>query len=411
MALSSGSEIQKIVALIRMMGESLDLKMLLLAIEEAGRELLECERAFIWLYDKSTHEFTSHTVAANRVPADNGIAGHAFRTGEPFYSPDANQDPRFDPETDRELGTFTRDLLTIPLRSADTDIIGVMQLHNTAGGTLQEGHTHMAEVLGSLAGIAIRRQVLLDEASEKRRLEGELNIARRIMEGLLPTGNLDARDFEVSGWTLAADFVGGDTFDLHLKGDELLFMLADAMGHGIGPTLIAAEFRAMLRASAHALGDLAKTARLVNELLCEDLKEGRFLTACFGFVQLNTHRIRYVNAGQGMAYFIQPGRSPRSLPATGMPLGVMADADFDILEIELSQGDCLAFLTDGFLEWKNKKGEQYGEERVLKIFENHRNLCCRGLIDALYKDAKKFAHGVRPQDDLTALIIRRKPKG
>ena len=409
MATSTDSEIQKIVSLIRMMGETHDLQRLLWAIEEAGRDLLECERAFIWLYDASAHEFTSHTVEANRVPADNGLAGQVFRTGQAIYSPDANNDPRFDPETDRELGHHTRDLLTIPLRSAHVDVIGVMQLHNTSTGKLLDGHTRMAEVLGSLAGIAIRRQVLLDEATEKRRLEGELGIARRIMEGLLPMGNLDARGFEVAGWTLPSDLVGGDTFDLHLKGDELLFALADAMGHGIGPTLVVAEFRAMLRASAHALGNLEETARLVNQLLCEDLKEGRFLTACFGFVDLKRHRIRYVNAGHGMTYFVQHGRPPRSLPSTGIPLGVLPDAQYDLLEIELQSGELLALLTDGFLEWKNPQGEHFGEERVLQFFEERRDLCCRGLIEALYQEAKTFAAGTPQTDDLTALIIRRRP--
>lgn len=406
--MSEGSEIQKIIAIIRMLEESHDLTRLLLAIEEAGRDLIECERAFIWLYDAATHEFHSPTVTANRVPADNGIAGLAFRTRQAIYSEDANNDPRYDAETDRELGTFTRDLLTIPLRTADVDVIGVMQLHNTLGGKLAEGHTHMAEVLGSLAGIAIRRQVLLDEATEKRRLQGELGIARRIMEDILPTGNLDLRDFEVAGWTLPADFVGGDTYDLHLKGDDLLFMLADAMGHGIGPTLVAAEFRAMLRASAHAQVNLSDAARLVNDLLCEDLKEGRFLTACFGFINLKTHRIRYVNAGQGLAYFVQRGRQPRSLPATGIPLGVMADMEFDILEIEMSSGDLLVFLTDGFQDWKNRDGDLYGEERVLKVLGENQTLSCRSLIAALFKDAKAFAAGAPPNDDLTALIIRRR---
>jgi sigma-B regulation protein RsbU (phosphoserine phosphatase) len=405
--MNSSPEIQKIVSLIRMMGESLDLKKLLAAIEEAGRDLLECERAFIWLYDEETHEFTSHTVNANRVSADNGIAGLAFSTGRAIYSQDAANDPRFDPGTDRELGLHTADLLTIPLRSAETTVIGVMQLHNTAAGELLESHTKMAEVLGSLAGIAIRRQVLVDQASEMHRLEGELDIARRIMEELLPTGNINARDFEVAGWTLAADFVGGDTFDLHQRGDQLLFMLADAMGHGIGPTLIAAEFRAMLRASAHQQHDLAATARLVNSLLCEDLKEGRFLTACFGFVDLERHRIRYVNAGHGMAYFCRQGKLTRSLESTGIPLGIMADADYEVMEFELESGDLLALLSDGFLEWKNPGGDQYGEERVARFFESQFPGSCRNLIDALYKDVLAFSGGAPQEDDLTALIIRR----
>ena len=202
--------------------------------------------------------------------------------------------------------------------------------------------------------------------------------------------------------------MGGDTYDLHLKGDDLLFMLADAMGHGIGPTLVAAEFRAMLRASAHAQVNLSDTARLVNDLLCEDLKEGRFLTACFGFINLKNHRIRYVNAGQGLSYFVQRGRQPRSLPATGIPLGVMADMDFDILEIEMSSGDLLVFLTDGFQDWKNRDGDLYGEERVLQVLGENQALSCRSLIAALFKDAKGFAAGAPPNDDLTALIIRRR---
>ncbi len=404
-----------LIDVARRIGETFELDPLLHAIENAGRAALDCERATIFLYDAATKELYS-TVATGtgqiRFSIDKGIAGEAARTRQIVHVPDAYTDSRFNREVDLRTGYRTRNLLTLPITAPDGQLIGVLQVLNKLHGEFNQNDILVAGALGSFTGIAIKRQMLLDAEAEKRRLERDLKVARQIQQQLLPEQDPRVDGYDVAGWNQAADQTGGDLYDFFAAEHESLlgFMIADATGHGIGPALIVAQCRSLLRALADAGGrDLAASASRVNRLLHDDLPDDRFVTICFGTLDAAAHRIDYVSAGQGpiLLYRAASGQM-EPFPTTGMPMGILREAEVDAGEpIHMQPGDIFVLLTDGFLEWSRGDGEQYGEARLGEAIHRHRGLPCAELIKAIYQDVLAFSGGTPQLDDLTAVLIKR----
>lgn len=404
-----------LIDISQQMSRTFHLRPLLETIEQASRSALGCERATIFLYDAGTDELYSEIATGTdkiRFPANRGIAGEAARTRCVVIVPDAYADPRFNPEIDRKTGYQTRNLLTLPLVTPDDDVIGVLQLLNKERGSFNHGDEQLAEALGSLTAIAIKRQMLMDEAAIKQKLERDLDIAREIQSGLLPQRDPQFDTFDIAGWNRPADQTGGDCYDfLELDDGQLLFMIADATGHGIGPALIVAQCRAMIRAVADSTTELVTIATTVNDLLCHDLTCGRFVTSCFGLLDPAAKRIDYVSAGHGpMLVYRAASREVESFNACGMPLGIVPGNELDLsTPVELQPGDMFVLLTDGFAEWAGPDRQLYGQRRVNQFLIDHADLAASDLIAALYRDVLTHAGSTPQLDDLTAIVIKRSP--
>lgn len=72
-------------------------------------------------------------------------------------------------------------------------------------------------------------------------------------------------------------------------------------------------------------------------------------------------------------------------------------------------GDIVVLITDGFLEWENNYGEQFGTDRVAAIVRQLNEREPEIIIAELYDSVLKFANGTPQQDDLTAVLIKRSP--
>jgi serine phosphatase RsbU (regulator of sigma subunit) len=80
-------------------------------------------------------------------------------------------------------------------------------------------------------------------------------------------------------------------------------------------------------------------------------------------------------------------------------------------EFEMGPGDLLMLVTDGFFEWANAQGEQYGAERIETTIRAGRELTAADLIARLYQNVLDFAAGTEQEDDLTAVVIKRRVEG
>lgn len=406
-------DLNTLIDVSRRMGETFELEPLLRTVEQAVRTALNCDRASIFLYDGPNDELYSLVatgVEALRFSVRLGIAGEAARTREVIHVPDAYADPRFNPAIDRQTGYRTRNLLTLPLIAPGDELIGVLQVLNKLDGDFSPNDLMLARALGSLTGMAIKRQMLLDIAAAKQQMERDLNIARDIQQQLLPEKNPHFDGFDIAGWNKPADQTGGDLYDfLPLDAHRLGFMVADATGHGIGPALIVAQCRALLRATMGAMEDLAQVARRVNDLLHEDLPDDRFVTVCFGVLDARSARIAYTSAGHGpLLLYRAATRRLEQYQATGLPMGIMVDMEIDPGEpLDLELGDMFVLLTDGFLEWSRADGELYGAARLEQLLARESQRPCAELIKAIHEDVLQFAGGTPQLDDLTIVLIRR----
>lgn len=399
-----------ILDVILRMATTTDLDELLRQIIDTTCATLECERATIFLYDPERDELFSRVARGAegiRFPADRGIAGTAAMERIIVSVPDAYADPRFNKEVDRRTGFRTRNLLTFPLENLDGHLIGVLQALNKLNGVFGEEDEELAKVLSAQAGVALDRGRLLEEYAEKQRLERDLSIARTIQLSLFPAREPTIPGYEIAGWNQPADECGGDTYDLvTLPDGRTLIALADATGHGIGPALVIAQFHALVRGMVQITPRVSDICAAVNNVLCEDLGDERFVTAFIGILDPKNHLIEYISCGQAPIVHLA-ANSMESRTATSFPFAVMPDVTYESERIEFKPADILVLLTDGFYEAPNKKDELFGEDRVISFIRKSGAVPLPSIISGLHREIERYSGGRKQADDLTAVLVRR----
>jgi serine phosphatase RsbU (regulator of sigma subunit) len=269
-------------------------------------------------------------------------------------------------------------------------------------------------IAGGVAG-QIRRHVVaaLREAelrNQVRQMEHDLEIARSIQQGLLPASPPEIAGFQLAGWNRPADQTGGDYFDWQqLPNGRVAICLADVTGHGIGPALIMAACRAYARVGFLGSDNVPEVMGHLNRLLCKDLPQERFVTLVAALLDPARATLQIVSAGHGPILHYRHGADEfLECPAQGIPLGLISGIPYGpAQEVSLEPGDFLVLLTDGFHEWENTSGEEFGVSRVKESLRRSADSSPEAMIEGLYAAVTQFGAGTRQADDLTVVVLKR----
>jgi Nif-specific regulatory protein len=158
----------------------------LIAAEAA--KLIDAERATIFLLDRIKGElFTKAAIGIDntiRFDARLGIAGAVLISGQKMIVEDAYKSPLFYPSIDSNTGFQTRNILSVPLRNAKREIIGVFQVLNKKAGKFQSEDEQFVEALALQAGIAVENLQVLSELEIRQQelLEENQNLRKEVEE-------------------------------------------------------------------------------------------------------------------------------------------------------------------------------------------------------------------------------------
>ena len=266
-----------------------------------------------------------------------------------------------------------------------------------------------ATVAATLAE-ADRQRRLLREA--QARVAGELEAARRIQMGLLPSPRdrfAAEKRFSVDALLEPARSVGGDFYDCFmLEDDKLFFVVADVSGKGLAASLFMALSKALLKSIALRRGDdpaviLARASKEINR----DNREALFVTALAGVLDAKTGRLVVCNAGHEPPVICRAGGTPeRSSDPAGPPLCVIRDFAYQSVEHTLGRGEWFCVITDGVTEAMDERGKLYGMPRVLETLAPLQSADPAAVIGALRDDVRRFAGRAEQSDDITLLCVR-----
>jgi serine phosphatase RsbU (regulator of sigma subunit) len=184
--------------------------------------------------------------------------------------------------------------------------------------------------------------------------------------------------------------------------------LADVTGHGIGPALVAAICHAYARSSFSMDHDLTAAFEHINQSLGADLQTGRFVTFVAAVCEPDSPNLQILSAGHG-PLFVYSRSEDRFIEVNpqAVPFGILPFFNSDPpARIRMGSGDLVVLPTDGFFEWENDQGEQFGVERMEEVIRASRQLAPTEIIAQLYNAVTKFSNGTKQQDDLTAVIIK-----
>ncbi|MDZ4754331.1 MAG: PP2C family protein-serine/threonine phosphatase [Phycisphaerae bacterium] len=245
--------------------------------------------------------------------------------------------------------------------------------------------------------------------AEKEQMSAKLAIARDIQRGLLPTSLPEAPGFDIAGWSEAADETGGDFYDwMVTPRGEVVFVLADVTGHGIGPSLMAAVCRAYARATLVEDAPIEPLLARLNRLVHTDTQNGQFVTLFAGVLVPSSRQITILSAGHGpiLLYRAREHRVVET-PTHGLPLGVLDDLGADPgTQLTLEPGDILMIVSDGFFEWASAGGEQFGPDRLAESLLESSQHPSAEIIERLKAAVYRHTAGTAQPDDMTALLVR-----
>jgi len=248
--------------------------------------------------------------------------------------------------------------------------------------------------------------VALDITSE-RRLERDIKAAQKIQQRLLPKKAPQLEGFDIAGACFPAELCSGDYYDfIPLPDGKHVLVIADVVGHGVGPAILAATVRSYLRAAAMQGKEPHEMLTMVNWLITNDSAADQYVTLFCCLIDPNRKSFAYASAGH-QAYLLDSRGKAKQLDSGALPLGIEGGEMFNLSRlIGLKPDDILVLFTDGIPETRSPEGEFFGDSRVLDILNEHRDESARNLVHLLYDEVRKYAADSQLTDDVTAIIVK-----
>ncbi len=404
---------EQLIEATKIVNSTLELDKLLKVILDTALKIVDGDRGTLYLLDKSKQELWSKIFIGTervtiRLPLGKGIAGYVAATGETINIQDAYLDLRFNPEVDRKTGYRTKTILCIPLRNKENEIVGVLQLLNKHSGFFTRDDENFIRALSIHAAIAIENARLYEAEREYQQVREEIRLAAKIQHELLPKVTPRVSGYDIAGKYVPAKMVGGDYFDfIQISPSKLVVCLGDVSGKGLPASLLMANVQATLRGQSLAVSSPKTCITNANKLLFHSTASDKFVTLFYGTLDTDEHLLLYCNAGHDNPVLLNSRKQIRRLKSGGVVLGIMEDFLYKEEAVRIQPGDLLVIYSDGIVEAMNRKGDMFGEERLITMLQKHRKDTAPQIIDSVFNGVVDYIRGAEQSDDMTMVVVKR----
>ncbi len=387
----------------------LNLDQLLKRIAELLSRLIDYQMFSILLLDASGEKlqhrfslrFQENIQLKHDVPLGKGIVGHAAQHKHAVLVPDVSKDARYvlsNPETRSELA--------VPLIYKDK-VIGVLDLEHTRRGFFTDDHKRTVTTLAAQVAIAIENARLYEQIErQEKRLERDLELARELQFRLLPQSLPKLPHLELAAKFAPARAIGGDLYDfVSYSLSRTALVIGDVSGKGAPAAIYAALVSGILRSHAPIEPVPAEMLRAVNFSLGERRIDGQFVSLIYAVWDDEQQTLQVANSGLPRPLYWHDDKI-EIIEATGLPLGLFDDADYDEFTFNAKPGDKFVFFSDGILDARNEAGELFGRSRVEQIVATSDGVSAEGLVNSLFDAVAEHAAGVETFDDQTVVVIK-----
>lgn len=278
-------------------------------------------------------------------------------------------------------------------------------------------------LLRARVGASLEKKRLRDDVRESlKRLEEEMEAARRLQLGMLPRSFPEwspERPVRLHAFMEPARQVGGDLYDYFFPCEGVFcFLVGDVCGKGAPAALFMARTRSLVRLATGLCQRFARDhctpvsiAQLANQELCQDNDDRMFVTLFLGFLNTRSGTVAYVNAGHPAPYVscasgaVGRIRAGKSQPPLGVTSGLVYDAD----TFQLQPGDAILVCSDGIAEARNADEAFYTEARIESELRHARADTPADMISRVKNDVDRFTGHSERADDMTMLALRWEP--
>jgi serine phosphatase RsbU (regulator of sigma subunit) len=411
-------KLKGILEISRSLAGTLDLQKLLPKILETLFNMFpQADRGCILLKDDASGHLLPRAIKHRRADQDESvklsrtILNKVLQEKTGILSADAANDARFN--ASESISNFTiRSMMCVPMLGLDGNPMGVINVDTQNPlNQFQKDDLDLLMAVAGQAALSYESARLLVTYMEKQKQDNEMNIARNVQRALLPEQLPTVEGYDFFASYEAAQAVGGDYYDCLPLAEERKVCLAfgDVAGKGVPASLVMSRLSSVVQSTLDFVHEAGAAVERINNHMCANAVEGRFVTFVLVIIDLATHEMSIVNAGH-MAPMIR--RTDGSVEEfgeelVGLPLGVAEGFPFDVARRTLAPGEVVVIYTDGVSEAMNPQSELYGTQRIQKLIaKNPPDAAQIGTV--ILADVKKHANGRPQNDDITLMAFGRR---
>jgi phosphoserine phosphatase RsbU/P len=297
-------------------------------------------------------------------------------------------DPGVDPIVEKRLGVGRFAALTL-----GDDCERILSF-NVAPGVGRE------EILFSLTLIrhAITKRI------REQRFASILEEAKEIQHSILPQRAPSFPGFDIFGRTSPAEEVSGDYFDfISMSGGAIGLAIADATGHGLPAAIVVRDIHMGLHMGVDRDFKIVRTLQKLNKIIHRSRLSTKFVSLFYGELEANGTFI-YSNAGHPPPFMIKTGEPILTLKEGGPILGPTPEAVYYRGYVKLAPGDVLCLYTDGIIEALDRKGCEFGINRLVRLVRENRQLTAAEITAIVLEKVVQWE--ASPRDDRTVVIVK-----
>ncbi len=292
-----------------------------------------------------------------------------------------------------------------PLRRLILLIGLVLTISSTFGGG--EGNSGGFGIDSHIIGPLILLFVLMLELKDKLLARDELEAGQRVQSALMPDRSPAVPGWDIWLYTRPANEVGGDLIDFYKTDTETYgVVLGDVSGKGLEAALFMAKLQATIRAFINEFTSLAQIAGKINRIFHRDSLPNKFASIVFTEFRAETNVIKLLNAGHMPPIHLHEN-SFEELDSHAAAFGLMAEVQYDTVEIEVEKDDFLILYSDGVTETINNNGVFFGEGRFTTVLQKNSHKNAAKMGEAIIRQIAHFKKEAPFFDDISIAILRR----
>ena len=260
--------------------------------------------------------------------------------------------------------------------------------------------------LSEQIALALENLRLLEDNLEKKRLEEELSIARKVQLGFLPLKIPETAGLSISAKSKFSLEVAGDYYDvIPLDDGFTLLAVGDVSGKGAGAAMIMANLQASLKALSTVGLEMSEIAARINNIIYGNTEADQYISLFMAIFSAKDMTLTYVNAGHNPP-ILKSGTDIQLLEEGGMILGAFKDAEYQQSTISLSKGDFLLIYTDGITEAMDEKENEFGEERIIEILHQKSESSVETITSQIIDSVRLYTESESCSDDMTLMAVK-----
>lgn len=312
---------------------------------------------------------------------------------------------------DQSQQLIENNIYTIVPMIAKSKLVGLLLFGlKHSGAQFSQEDLELLNAVANQAAVSIENARLYEAEKQKLSIERDLDLARKIQQGLLPSSIPNVNKLDICGQMIPAMQVGGDYYDLiKISNSKIFVVVGDVSGKGLSASLYMAKLQTMIQLACTIDKSPKQILVDINKRLYESLERSWFITMTLALFDSEKNTVKFCRAGH-MPLLTANNGTIKSYKTQGIGVGLESGVIFESSlveeEVNFTPGQIFAFFSDGITEAMNESNDFFGEDKLSELLKNKSAKNSNDIMDEIWESLTRFRGRAEQNDDMTMVLVK-----